>query len=442
MLARNQLAEALALGEQTLGLLGVDLEPLAPPNLWPPVPSREELAAGAASDDRIDTALRVLVWLTPCAYITSFEMYVRVILTMMALARAHPNSPLTAISFTNYGLTLCGVGRNPEGFAAGELALELSQQVPDEALRCKVWTLTYGFIRHWCRPAHESLKPMLDTLQDCLLCGDQEYAGYAAFLYCDKAWNQQDLAELERSHARHTILVGQFGHEFSWRHSQVWLQFIRALRGRSEVPLTLKGDAFDEVADIARMVETKNHFSLFTAHALRAWLAWHRGDLVAARACCSEAETYAMTSGATLLSVEHRLLTALCDLRLACDPDALVRIMPGVEEALARLAQWAEWSPDNFAHKRAWLQAEQLRAQGKSDEAGRRFAEAGALARNSSFVHDHALIDQATGEFLAEQGRASEAEPCFRRARETWLGWGALAVVETMDQRAAAGQTP
>ncbi len=435
MLARNQLAEALALGEQTLGLLGVQLEALAPPNLWPAVPSREELAAGAASDDRVDTALRVLVWLTPCAYITSFEMYVRVILTMMALARAHPNSPLTAISFTNYGLTLCGVGRNPEGFAAGELALELSRQVPDEALRCKVWTLTYGFVWHWCRPAHESLKPMLDTLQDCLLCGDQEYAGYAAFLYCDKAWNQQNLAELERSHARHTVLVGQFGHEFSWRHSQVWLQFVRALRGRSDVPLTLQGDAFDEVADIARMVETKNHFSLFTAHALRAWLAWHRGDPAAARACCGEAEAYAMTSGATLLSVEHRLLTAVCDLRLATDAAALARIMPGVEEVLARLTQWSEWSPDNFAHKLAWLQAERLRAQGMNQQAESYYVEATALAQRSSFVHDRALIDHATGDFLAAQGRSNEAESCYRRARETWLAWGAVAVVDALDQR-------
>ncbi len=437
MLARNELAEALALGEQTLKLLGVQLEPLAPPNLWPPVPTREELASGAASDERVDTALRVLVWLTPCAYITSFEMYVRVILTMMALARAHPNSPLTAISFTNYGLTLCGVGRNPEGFAAGELALELSQQVPDEALRCKVWTLTFGFIRHWIRPAQESLKPMLDTLQDCLLCGDQEYAGYAGFLYCDKAWNQQDLAELERIHARHTVLIGQFGHEFSWRHCQVWLQFVRALRGRSDQPLTLLGDAFDEVTDIARMVETKNHFSLFTAHALRAWLAWHRGDPAAALACCRDASTYAMTSGATLLSVEHVLLTSLCELRghAQCPPEAQAQVMDNTESTLARLAQWTEWAPSNFAHKLAWLKAEKLRALGLIDEALAQFEEAGKLAEASSLIHDRALIAQATGDFLAGQGRDTEAAMRYSNAQNAYREWGASAVVEANDQR-------
>jgi predicted ATPase len=430
MLARNQLADALTLGEQTLALLGVQLEPLAPPNLWPPVPTQEELASGAASDERVDTALRVLVWLTPCAYITSFEMYVRVILTMMALARAHPNSPLTAISFTNYGLTLCGVGRNPEGFAAGELALALSRQVPDEALRCKVWTLTYGFIWHWRRPAQDALKPMLDTLQACLLCGDQEYAGYASFLYCDKAWNQQNLAELERSHARHTVLVGQFGHEFSWRHCQVWLQFVRALRGRSDQTLTLQGDAFDEVADIARMVETKNHFSLFTAHALRAWLAWHRGDPAAALACCQDASAYAMTSGATLLSVEHLLLTSLCELRgyAQCPPQAQARVLDSADATLARLAQWADWSPTNFAHKLAWLKAEQRRAQGLTDEARALFEEASKLADASSFIHDRALIAQATGDFLAALGDDIEAEKYYRSAYEAYREWGASAL--------------
>ncbi len=443
LLARNRLGEALHTGEQALSLLGVRLEPLIDPAAWPAVPELPSLALDAPRDPRVDAALRVLVWLTPCAYITSFETYARVILTMIGLARAHPSSPLTAISFTNYGLTLCGIGRSGEGFAAGELALALSEQVRDDALRCKVHTLTHGFLRHWRLPAAAALQPLLDTVQACLRCGDQEYVGYASFLYCDKAWGVQPLAELERVHARHTAMVQQFGHEFSWRHCLVWLQFQRALLGRADEPLLLRGDAFDERGDLARLETADNRFSLFTAHVLRGFLAWHRGDTAAARSACRDAGGLAMSAAATLLSVDHAMLWALCELRelhelhelrelreprASGKADAATR----VDELLARLRAWAEAAPANVAHKLALVEAERLRLAGDTVGAWQGYERAATLAAAAGFEHDQALIAELSGEFLSALGQPRAALDALHRAYGGYLAWGAVAVAQSL----------
>ncbi|WP_124447455.1 AAA family ATPase [Paucibacter sp. KBW04] len=434
LVARNQMVEALALGQQALALLGVELAALIPPAQWPQVPTLESLALGEPSNPRVDTALRLLVWLTPCAYITSFEMYARVILTMVGLADAHPSSPLTAITFTNYGLTLCGIGRNPEGFAASELALVLSERLGDEGLHCKVSALGYGFLRHWQLPAEASLRPLLDTLEACLLCGDQEYMGYASFLYCDKAWGLQPLGELLQLHEPHTKLVRQFGHDFSWRHCQVWLQFLLALQSDTQPRLSLQGRVFDERVDIAELMAANNHFSLFTAHVLRAWLAWHRHDWEQAFQACRVAQDYAMTAVATLLSVEHVLLSLLCELRVTSDEQSAARI----QALLERLQVWAQMAPANFAHKLALAQAMCLSAQGEVVQAWEAFERAQRLVQASAFLHDRALIAELSAEFYLAQGHRRLALELLQRAYQDYLSWGATAISDRLLRQHAA----
>ena len=434
LLARNRLSEGLSIGEATLKNLGVDLEPLSPPEHWPVVPQLAELDLAPLDNARIDTALRVLVWLTPCAYITSFEMYARIILTMVALARQHPASPLTPISYTNYGLTLCGTGNPEQGFAAGELAIALSQRVGDEPLRCKVWTLVYGFLQHWKQPLANSLPPLLKTVEDCLLCGDQEYLGYASFLYCDKAWSLDQLSSLEGVHSRHSHLVEQFGHDFSWRHCLVWLQTIQSLRGKASSPLRLRGETFDERTDIALMEKASNSFSLFTAHTLMAFLAWHRNDHQEALDECRIAGRYAMTGGATVLAVDHRMLWTICEILHPGEPDtaAYREAQERIGQMLGQLRAWAGLAACNFAHKLSLVEAEQARAGGDVGRAWVLYETAGEQAESGGFIRDRALIAERAGDYYATLGLHDIARERLLAAYEHYLAWGATAVADNL----------
>jgi predicted ATPase/tRNA A-37 threonylcarbamoyl transferase component Bud32 len=437
LVARNRLSEALEVGQRALGLLGAGLAPLRDPSEWPAVPSLDELMVGLASDERIDTILRILVWLTPCAYITSFEMYARVILTMMELAIARPFSPLTPISFTNYGLTLCGIGRNKEGFKAGQLALALTEKVDEVSLACKVRTLTYGFLEHWSRPARESLQPMLDTVRDSLLCGDQEYVGYASFLYCDKAWGIEPLAKLEPTMTTHTGAVEHFGHDFSWRHCQVWLQFIQTLLGHSHLPLALVGDVFDMRVDIARLEAANNRFSLFTAQVLIGILCWHRGDRAAALDQCRKADQYALTSVATLLSVDHVMFWCLCELNgyKSLPEEERAEKMKWIDASIERLRHWAESAPDNVGHKLALVEAERARALADEDVARSRYEALVEHAASIDFLHDRALIKERAGDFYSDIGQTQLGQKLFMSAYDEYRAWGSASIADAMMAR-------
>ncbi len=441
LMARNQMASALQLGEQALAQLDVPLLPLAPPTAWPAVPRLGELRLDGQPDPRVEAALRVLVWLTPCAYVTSFDSYIRVILTMVGLARAHPTSPLTALSYTNFGLVLCGTGQWQAGFDASTLALALSESDPDDTRRCKVHTLAYGFLRHWSRPVTESLTPLLATIESCLLSGDQEYLGYGAFLYCDKAWGTQTLDELTHVHTAHTRLVEQFGHDFSRRHCQVWLQFLAALQDPDpDTALLLQGAHFDERHDIALLEAAHNGFSLFTSHTLQAVLAWHRGDGQGLRQACASAERHAMTGSATLLSMDLRLFNALSQLVdfPVADVTANWQAIQATTELSLQLGAAAEQAPANYKHKFLLLQAERARVMGDVAAALQRYEAAAEWAAQGGARHDLALIRERTGMCCHQLGLHDIARQRLTEACEGHQAWGATAVAQRLRARMVA----
>lgn len=426
LLARNRLPEALALGQATLDRLGMPLLPLGDPSTWPRVPSPGELDLSQPSPPVVDSAHRLLVALTPCAFITSFEMYARVIRSMIELAVQWPASAYTSLAWTNYGLTLCGMERRAEAFEASELALSMLGRIEDAALRCKVRVLCLGFLRHWRLPLTAQLPPLLQAYEDCQVSGDQEYLGYAAFLYCDKAWGLQPLDDLLAGHMLRTTTVQQFGHDFSHHHCRVWQQGLMALRGdAATTPLELDGPAFRVDQDVPRLQAAQNGFSLFTAHTLRAALAWHRGEAEACWQACQQALPVSANGTGTMLSVDLQVLAALT--------------APAIEAMgfRDRLAAWASVAPANLRHKLDLVDAVMTARAGRVNEALPLFERARDQAQAGGFLRDQLMIEQACSEALADAGQRDAAQHWFSQAWRSGLRWGALAVVERLLARHA-----
>ncbi|MBQ0960669.1 AAA family ATPase [Ideonella sp. 4Y11] len=426
LLARNRLPEALALGQATLNQLGMPLLPLGDPGTWPRVPAPGTLELSQPSPAVVDSAQRLLVALTPCAFITSFEMYARVIRSMIELAVQWPASAWTPLAWTNYGLTLCGMERRTEAFEASELALSMLGRIQDAALRCKVRVLCLGFLRHWRLPLAAQLTPLLQAYEDCQVSGDQEYLGYAAFLFCDKAWGVQPLDELLAGHTLRTTTVQQFGHDFSHHHCRVWQQGLMALRGdAATTPLQLDGPAFRSDEDLAHLQAAQNGFSLFTAHTLRAALAWYRGEPEACWLACQQALPVSANGTGTVLSVDLQVLAALS--------------APPFEATAFRdrLAAWADVAPANLQHKLDLVDAVLTARSGRLAQALPLFERARDQAQAGGFLRDQLLIEQACSEALADAGQREGAQHWFSQAWRSGLRWGALAVVERLLARHA-----
>jgi hypothetical protein len=438
LLARNRMREALEVGQRTLALLGAPLAQLGDPRQWPQPPSLAELMVGQPSDAREDAILRTLGWLMASAFFLAFDLFVRVVLTMFEIAVRRPFASEAPLSFVGYGLILCATGRPKDGFAAGQIAMALSERLKGADI-CRVRMVYYGLVDHWSRPARESLQPLLDNIRDALLCGELEMFDYSAALYWTKAWAIEPLANFE------PVLVGQasfaehFGRRYPNAQGRMWLQFVHALTGGTRHGLALTGDVFDAQSELAQLEGTNTAASLFVARFLMAVLNWHRGDVAAALEQCRLAQPHALAAAAVLISVDHVMLWCLCELECyaALPEPEQARKLRWVDSSIARLRAWAEAAPDNFAHKLALVEAERAVAIGDSDLAGHRFDRALESASSTHFLHDCALIRERAGAFYRRIGRTEAARELLAQARADYRAWGATAIAEALEARYA-----
>ena len=61
-----------------------------------------------------------------------------------------------------------------------------------------------------------------------------------------------------------------------------------------------------------------------------------------------------------------------------------------------------------------------------------------ALARESSFLFDHALANERTGRHMYKNGELSAAEPYFRAACSSYDEWGAKAKLAQLTEEVKA----
>jgi AAA ATPase domain len=438
LLARNRMREALEVGQRTLVMLGAPLAQLGDPRQWPQPPGLDELRVGRPSTAREDAVLRALGWLAASAFFVAFDLFVRVVLTMFELAVSRPFAADAPLSFVSYGLILCASGRAKDGFAAGQIAMALSERLTGADI-CRVRMVYYGLVDHWSRPARESLQPLLDNIREALLCGELEMFDYCAALYWTKAWALEPLGGFE------PVLIGQvsfaehFGRRYPNAQGRMWLQFIHALTGRSHRQLTLTGDAFDAQGELAQLEGTNTAASLFVARFLMAVLDWHRGDVAAALEQCRMAQPHALAAAAVLISVDHVMLWCLCELECCAalpEPER-ARKLRWVDSSIVRLRGWADAAPDNSAHKLALVEAERAKAVGDFELARDCFERALEIAASTHFLHDRALIRERAGAFFRGIGLGEEAQELLAQARGDYRAWGATAIAEAVEARYA-----
>jgi PAS domain S-box-containing protein len=98
-----------------------------------------------------------------------------------------------------------------------------------------------------------------------------------------------------------------------------------------------------------------------------------------------------------------------------------------------QLQVWAENCPENFANRAALVAAEMARIEGRSLDAMQLYEQAIQSARESGFVQNEALADEAAARFYLGRGFETIAHAYLRNARNCYQRWGALGNVKQLD---------
>ena len=398
------------------------------------------------------TVMRILPTVAPATYSLSPLLMPLLALTMVSLSMDYGNTYTSPLGYSFVGYVLCvmerqtvpdGLDHDPDryginlGYALGQLALALAQQLEVKPVMACVRFVAQGFINIWKQPTSETLAPLRQTYQLCLESGNLEYAGYSAMtLGLNSFLTGLPLEEVEQLLADYGEAMGQLRQEHLAVQFQLWQQMVLGLLGRSQDPRQLVGSVYDETLRLPQHQAVNNRTTLAYFHICKLMLAYWFGNFAAAETQAQLARSYwdgvaSMFLLASFYWFDSLIVLAPLPLGTILTPAQHDRI----EGNQQQLRTWASYAPANQQHRYDLVEAERLRVQGDHGSAVEAYDRAIDGALTHHYGQEEAMAAERAAQFYLEWGRDRIAQTYLTQAYYGYGRWGARAKVEDLEQR-------
>ena len=349
-MAQAQILKVIDTGLQALEMLGISLFNPSNGNFVVELPSLTDLEdIPEMVDPYYLAAMRILVTISPAAYVAKPEISRLVNLTLVKLSIAHGHSKWSAYAYAAYSSLLCGmVGNMDVAYHSGKLALRLLEQFDTRELQCKVNYLFNNFIRHWKEPARNAKIPLLETIQIGFDTGDFEFSSFAAQNACYYLFFLgEPLESVEGHQANYVNFIQKIKQQYSLTNAQVWRQLVLNLKGQGVDQDGLIGDSFDETVMLPRLRAANNRISLLHAYLAKEILSYLFRDYAQAAANAFCAQEYAAGGFGSLLAAVHTFYYSMILLAQYphADSSEQQQYLEQVAADQEKMKYWAEHAP-------------------------------------------------------------------------------------------------
>lgn len=392
------------------------------------------LAAPPLTDPNKRAALRLLMNLSPAAFGLRPNLSAWITVKPVNLSLKYGNSIESPTAYALHGANLVNIRSRPaEGYEFAKLGVTLHEKLGGGA---GAGTLYYYFAIashhsvHWRTTIEYFEKAASASLES----GDFVYACIASSHRTLGRIALGDPLAAMRDDVEQLVALTQRAKVAS---SNAILtaarQMIENLLGRTQGPLTLSGDGFDE-AEFVRMLESKG-FKLPTS-----WYCTVKGELAY---LYEDHETaVAMLTRAWDLG-SLNFTTEICYFGSL----AILAAQPGASEQEARLrapllarlsdalASSARHCGQNYAQKHLLVQAEAARVAGDRDRAIALYDEAIAAAEENLWIRDVALANELCARFYLSAGKTAIARSYMANAIHAYATWGATGKIRHIEER-------
>jgi predicted ATPase/signal transduction histidine kinase len=348
------------------------------------------------------------------------------------------NAPESSVFYTSYGLILCGgIGDMKSGFEFGKLGLRLSEKLNAKSADVKAQLLFNCHIKHWKRPARESLEPLKTGFQKGLEIGDFEDAAGNAYVHSYYSYFAGiELLTIEQYISKYNDSIKKFEQKTFLIYNQRAWQVVVNLMGSNEDPTILTGDAFDE-EKILKRYQKENDISgtcgLYLDKLILCYL-FQQYDRAAKHA--GNAEKYLVSLTGMVPFVVFHFYDSLAQLALFSETPITnqKRILRKAAKNQKKMKKWAHHAPMNYLHKWHLVEAERARVLGKNEKAIAFYDQAIAGAKENQYIQEEALANELAAKFYLEKGETDTARKYMTEARYCYDHWGASAKVAHLDQ--------
>ncbi|MBD1810413.1 AAA family ATPase, partial [Microcoleus sp. FACHB-DQ6] len=448
--AQSQMLEAIAVGRNALGQLGVELptkvdEALiskALQTLTSQLQSRqiEELVdLPVMTNPHTQAAMQLLGMLLAAILQAMPGLMPLLSSTMVSLSLQFGNAPASSVGYAIHGMVLCAfLGNVKTGYAFGKLALSLLERRNVREFKCIILVLYGNFIQH----RQESLLATIPTLKDGFMAGMETgnflYAGYSINNYfVDNFVGGVELDTWEPELAAYSAVMAQVKQYSAQTYLNMAQQRVWNLRETVSQPDCLIGTAYDETAMIPKHHQDKEFTAVAITYIYKLLLAYLWGNYTAAVDYIAQAKPYLMAvSGFVLVPIFHfyAALTHLALFPTRAESEQ-AQILGLVEIHQSTLQQWAQNAPMNYLHKWYLVEAERYRVLGNKAAAIEMYDRAISGAKENKFLNEEALANELAAKFYLEWGKEKLAQTYMIEAYYCYVQWGATAKVRDLETR-------
>ncbi len=347
------------------------------------------------------------------------------------------NADESPIAYGNFGLTLSGTVKKYEmAHNFGKLALRLLDHMNTNKYRARTTVMNVCNLAHWKEHITERAPDLLEAYPSGLETGDFDFAAgclasYAAMIYLGGV----SLDEVARRYRNADRAMVRLGQELYRHWLKIWWQSVLNWMGRTEDPLTLVGEVYDEHEMLPVHEKANDLSALFIINYNKAMLAYHFAQYKGIDAYLPSLTNHNQHGGPLgPLAVFYASLIRLA-LCAKAKKAKKKKLICEVREQQREMADWVELAPMNYRHKYCLVEAELARIEGRYMEAREFYDQAVELASDAGYINEEALAFELAARFYIEREQFRLARHYMKNARYNYDRWGAKAKVLDLEAR-------
>ncbi|WP_414563281.1 AAA family ATPase [Anabaena sp. CCY 9613] len=448
--AQGQLRESIQIGLQLLKLLGVEF-PEQPTSAdigqaleqtllkWKDLSIPSLLDLAVMTDPSKLAAMRILTQMIAPAYQSFPILMPLLIFEQINLCIAEGNCEVSAFSYADYGLVLCGiVGDLDAGYQFGQLALNILDRFQEKACKCRTYFIVHSYISHWKESLSSRLPFFREAYQVGLETGDLESSALNAQMYCANAYfagHELPTLAAEMETYRQGLL--QLKQETALNYQAIYHQTVLNLLGQSDDPCRLDGEVYTETQTLPTLQQSNHRTALYYLYYNKTVLSCLFGQYQQAANYAALVESYADSMVGMFAIALFCFYSSLIYLKLysSINETEQARYLDKIAVNQQKLKAWADHAPMNHLHKFYLVEAERHRILGEKIEAMEMYDRAIALAKENGYIQEEALANELASKFYLDWGKKQFAQIHIADAYYCYARWGAKAKITHLEQK-------
>ena len=438
--------EAIEIGLQVLSLLGVNLPALpTDAEIKQTVQATAEALSGKSNDELLNlspmtdgyklAALQIISSMTPAAAQAAPVLTAHMACEEVNLLLKYGHSVFSPYAFADYAIVLNLVVRDFEAsYRYGCFAVDLFAHLNAQKIKSAVLFKVAAFSVHGQQHLRLTQPLFAAGYQSGLENGDLAHSSYCAMEKCQYAYFAgQELTGLEKQIANYSYVVEKNRQITPLTWLKILWQSVLNLLGKSENPLLLIGEAFNN-EEMQHILEiAKDRFSLHEIYIHQAILCYLFDNSEIALENAAKAEEF--LDGCVGLINEPIFYFYDSLVQLSVADSASEAVLLKVKANQAKMQKWAESAPMNFQHKYDLVEAEKARVLGNTVAAMDLYDRAIKGAKENEYINEEALANELAAKFYLSWGKDKIAQLYLTDAYYAYARWGAKAKIEHIEKR-------